>query len=170
MLQKGLPTKAILLLDNAPSHPPENELKTADGSIFAIYMPPNVTPLIQPMDQNVIRLTKLYYKKHLLLLAVGKDDITQFLKTLTLKDAVSFLTLAWNQLQASVIAKCWKPLSECFEATEPNESEDEEDDVPLSLLRQKILQEKNKEVHDIQDLLQIVVPMVILFTLLTFPC
>lgn len=63
-----------------------------------------------------------------------------------------------------------KPLSECFEATEPNESEDEEDDVPLSLLRQKILQEKNKEVHDIQDLLQIVVPMVILFTLLTFPC
>ncbi|XP_017491045.1 PREDICTED: jerky protein homolog-like, partial [Rhagoletis zephyria] len=79
LLKKGLPTKAILLLDNAPSHPPEDDLKTTDGSIFVVYMPPNVTPLIQPMDQNVIRLTKLYYKKHLLLLAVGKDDITQFL-------------------------------------------------------------------------------------------
>ncbi|XP_053948962.1 jerky protein homolog-like [Anastrepha ludens] len=158
LLQKGLPAKAILLLDNAPSHPPEDELKTADGSIFVIYMPPNVTPLIQPMDQNVIRLTKLYYKKHLLLLAVGKDDITQFLKHLTLKEAVSFLMLAWNQLQANVIVKCWKPLLECLNTTEANESEDEDDDIPLSLLREKILQEKCEEVHDIQGLLQIVLP------------
>ncbi|XP_054737869.1 jerky protein homolog-like [Anastrepha obliqua] len=121
-------------------------------------MPPNVTPLIQPMDQNVIRLTKLYYKKHLLLLAVGKDDITQFLKHLTLKEAVSFLMLAWNQLQANVIVKCWKLLLECLNTTEANESEDEDDDIPLSLLREKILQEKCEEVHDIQGLLQIVFP------------
>lgn len=161
MQQKDLETKAILLLDNAPCHPPDNELKTADGSIFVIYMPPNVTPLIQPMDQNVIRITKLYYKKHLLLLAVGKDDITQFLKTLTLKDAVSFLMLAWNQLQANVIAKCWKPLLECINATEPNQSDDEADDVPLSLLRQKIMEEKYTEIHDIQSLLQVVIPEVI---------
>lgn len=162
MQQKGLETKAILLLDNAPSHPPENELKTADGSIFAIYMPPNVTPLIQPMDQNVIRITKLYYKKHLLLLAVGKDDIAKFLKTLTLKDAVSFLMFAWNQLQANVIAKCWKPLLECINATEPNQSDDEADDIPLSLLRQKMLHEKYTEIHEIQRLLQVVIPEVIL--------
>lgn len=42
----------------------------------------------------------------MLLLAVGKDDITEFLKTLTLKDAISFLMLTWNQLDAKVIAKC----------------------------------------------------------------
>ncbi|XP_036320703.1 uncharacterized protein LOC118735168 isoform X3 [Rhagoletis pomonella] len=66
--------------------------------------------------------------------------------------------LAWNQLKASVTAKCWKPLLECFNATEPNESEDEDDDVPLSLLRQKILQEKYKEIDDIQGLLKVVIP------------
>ncbi|XP_054089784.1 tigger transposable element-derived protein 2-like [Zeugodacus cucurbitae] len=117
-------------------------------------MPPNVTPLIQPMDQNVICLTKLYYKKHPLLLAVGKDDITQFLKHLTLKDAVSFLMLAWYQPQANVIVKCWKPLLEFLNTTEANESEDEY----FVLLRQKILQEKWEEVHDIHGLMQVVLP------------
>nr|XP_022917821.1 jerky protein homolog-like [Onthophagus taurus] len=49
----GLPPRAILLLDHAPSHPPKEKLRTADGMIFVIFMPPNVTPLIQPLDQNV---------------------------------------------------------------------------------------------------------------------
>ncbi|XP_066246446.1 jerky protein homolog-like [Euwallacea similis] len=64
--QVGLPAKAILLLDNAPSHPPAENLRSNNGNIFAFYMPPNVTPLIQPMDQNVIRITKLHYRSSLL--------------------------------------------------------------------------------------------------------
>ncbi|XP_053954302.1 jerky protein homolog-like [Anastrepha ludens] len=62
----GLPEKALLLIDNAPSHPNEIELKSEDGLILTMFMPPNVTPLIQPMDQNVIRITKLYYRNFLL--------------------------------------------------------------------------------------------------------
>ena len=149
----------MLLLDNAPCHPPDYELRTEDGGIFVIYMPPNVTPLIQPMDQNVIRITKLNYRKHLLSLAVGKEDIIQFLKSLTIKDAISMLKLAWNQLEESVIAKCWKPLLECIDAIDA-ESDDEDDDVPLNLLREKILQAKSAEIHEIENLLQIIIPNV----------
>lgn len=62
---KNLPEKAVLLLDNAPSHPSEALLKSDDGKIFVIYLPPNVTALIQPMDQGVIagliRSTKLQF-------------------------------------------------------------------------------------------------------------
>jgi hypothetical protein len=49
-----LPQKAVLLLDNAPSHPNEDILKSEDGNIFVKYLPPNVTAMIQPMDQGVI--------------------------------------------------------------------------------------------------------------------
>jgi hypothetical protein len=75
------------LLDNAPSHQPE-DLKNEDGQIVTMYLPPNVTPLIQSMDRNVIRLTKSYYRKSLLAIIVANDpNITESLKNLTIKDA-----------------------------------------------------------------------------------
>lgn len=49
---------AVLLLDNASSHPNENILRSDDGKIFVKYLPPNVTSLIQPMDQGVIAAKK----------------------------------------------------------------------------------------------------------------
>ncbi|GBM47316.1 Jerky [Araneus ventricosus] len=53
----GLPedTKAILLLDNCKAHPPVDEL--VSGNIVATLLPPNVTSLIQPMDQGVKNTT-----------------------------------------------------------------------------------------------------------------
>lgn len=50
--EKKLPHKALLLIDNAPSHPDESVLSV--GEIKAMFFPPNVTSLIQPMDQGVI--------------------------------------------------------------------------------------------------------------------
>lgn len=49
----GLEKKAVLLLDNCPAHPDAKELISDDGQITALYLPPNVTSLIQPMDQGV---------------------------------------------------------------------------------------------------------------------
>lgn len=50
---KNLPPKAVLLLDNAPAHGPNDELSSRDGKIQTLFMPPNCTPLLQPMGQNV---------------------------------------------------------------------------------------------------------------------
>ena len=51
---KNLPVKAILLLDNAPSHPSTDVLQSSDKSVTAMYLPANTTSLIQPMDQGVL--------------------------------------------------------------------------------------------------------------------
>ncbi|XP_062710749.1 tigger transposable element-derived protein 1-like [Aedes albopictus] len=51
--------KALLLLDNAPSHP-----TTFDHpNVKLLYLPPNTTSLIQPLDQGIIRNFKLLYIK-----------------------------------------------------------------------------------------------------------
>lgn len=126
--QNNLPIKAILIVDNAPCHPPENDLKNDDGSIFVMYMLPNVTPLIQPMDQNAIRITKLYYRQSLLRVAIEKKDISQFLKSLTLKDAIYLFVLAWDLLKPEVIQKFWRPMLE----EGIDESDNEEELIPLS--------------------------------------
>lgn len=63
--------KCILVLDNAPTHPPAHELNSISDLCSVVYLPPNVTSLIQPMDQGVIaKLKKLvnkfiyYFYKH----------------------------------------------------------------------------------------------------------
>ena len=40
----GLEPKAVLVLDNCPAHPNEEDLNSDDGNITALYLPPSVTP------------------------------------------------------------------------------------------------------------------------------
>jgi len=46
--------KAFLFLDNAPSHRSSETLKSNDGTIKVMFLPPNTTAAIQPMDQSVL--------------------------------------------------------------------------------------------------------------------
>lgn len=140
---QNLPEKALLLLDNAPSHPPAEELKSNDGKIFVMFMPPNVTPLIQPMDQNVLRLTKLQYRNSLLsFLVAGDQPLAEALKKITLKDAVIHLAAAWDKISPQIISKCWDNIMGSIDAEQEAVDEDE---VPLSILRDQLM---NKGVID----------------------
>lgn len=150
MKLKGLPAKALLLLDNAPSHPPAENLRSDDGQIFAVYMPPNVTPLIQPMDQNVIRITKLYYRSSLLssIVSSRSENLSKLLKELTIKDAVINLSLAWNRLEVDTIKKCWKNILNFTD-----DDADSEEDIPLSILREKYRNETQGQIQEVINLL-----------------
>lgn len=156
---KGLPIKALLLLDNAPSHPNEDELKSEDGQIVTMYLPPNVTPLIQPMDQNVIRLTKLYYRNSLLSTVIENDmNVSESLKKLTIKDAVINLMAAWNYLHPEIIKKCWRNI---LEGVCSNFDDDE--NVPLAVLKRRWA--NDNLVSKSLELLHVVAPQVSLFFL-----
>ena len=50
----GQESKAILILDNCSAHPDEHDLVSEDGNIVAKFLPPNVTALIQPINQGVL--------------------------------------------------------------------------------------------------------------------
>ena len=51
-------SKNILLLDNCNAHCHKYELQSGDISV--LYLPPNVTPLILPVDQEVIQHMNYY--------------------------------------------------------------------------------------------------------------
>lgn len=155
MKNNNLSEKALLILDNAPSHPPENELQSDDGCIRTMFMPPNATPLIQPMDQNVIRLTKLHYRTSLLSDVISKGrDVEKMLKKFNLRDALTCLQGAWDKLTPEVIEKCWHELF-AYEAV----SSDEDEDVPLAVLQQRMqLEEINQVSTTALSMLQEVFP------------
>ncbi|XP_036336575.1 jerky protein homolog-like [Rhagoletis pomonella] len=127
-----LPKNALLLLDTAPSHPPADQLvkETEDGKIWGMYFPPNVTPLIQHMDQNAIRLLKLHYRTSLLSMVVTSvESLETCLKQTNLFQAVSLLALAWKKVSQESLKKCWNRIFN-------DDGFDKEDDVPLSILQQ----------------------------------
>ena len=57
--ENDIPFKILLILDNAPGHPPY--LDDLDPDVKVVYLPPNTTSLLQPMDQGVIANFKKYY-------------------------------------------------------------------------------------------------------------
>jgi hypothetical protein len=56
--KENIPFKIILLLDYAPGHP--RTLDDLNPNVRVIFLPPNTTSLLQPMDQCVIAAFKLY--------------------------------------------------------------------------------------------------------------
>lgn len=85
----GLEQKAVLLLDNCSAHPDASQLISDDGKIEAKFLPPNVTSIIQPMDQGVLKALKWNYKKKLIRRLVIEDDrgesVLAFLKSINMK-------------------------------------------------------------------------------------
>ena len=100
-------SKAILILDNCRAHPPACEL--VSGSIFTVYLPPNETTLIQPMDQGIIQNFKHFFRSSLLRKMVNSElDILAFQDKYTLRDAIYNIALSWKDVTAKTIRNCWK--------------------------------------------------------------
>ena len=55
-----------MFLDNCSAHASEDELVSADGKVTAKFLPPNVTELVQPIDQGVLESIKRVYRKSIL--------------------------------------------------------------------------------------------------------
>ncbi|XP_025099953.1 tigger transposable element-derived protein 1-like [Pomacea canaliculata] len=107
-----------LLLDNAPAHPPNlNEYLEGEFDFVHVrYLPPNTTPLLQPMDQQVISNFKKLYKKALFKKCFDVRNDTN----LTLKDfwenhfhvlnCVHLIDSAWNQVTYRTMNSGWRKL------------------------------------------------------------
>ena len=105
----GQEEKAILLIDNAPSHPSGDILKSKDGKIFASFMPKNTTSKIQPLDQGVINCFKLFYKDQLCeAMAREQKEMTVFLKAMDVKKTMEFAGPAWEKVTKDTIINCWR--------------------------------------------------------------
>ncbi|XP_070550400.1 jerky protein homolog-like [Ptychodera flava] len=112
--QKQLPEKALLLIDNAPSHPSTDVLQSNDGLITCMFLPPNTTPLLQPMDQGVLNALKRRYKGKMLRKIVKENSnnisLTECVKTVTLKDTCYMIAESWRELTVDTLANAWHKL------------------------------------------------------------
>ncbi|XP_038221607.1 jerky protein homolog-like, partial [Zerene cesonia] len=108
----GKEGNVLLLLDNAPTHPSAELLERENGKFKAKFLPPNVTSLLQPMDQSVIETLKRLYRKQLLrrLLSVEEDNVEvvlSFFKGMNLKECCYMVVDAWDLIERKTLNKAW---------------------------------------------------------------
>uniref|UniRef100_A0A3P8SAK2 HTH CENPB-type domain-containing protein n=1 Tax=Amphiprion percula TaxID=161767 RepID=A0A3P8SAK2_AMPPE len=108
----GLPFKVLLLLDTAPGH--SAHLDDFNPNVRVVYLPPDTTSLLQPMDQGVIASFKAYYLRTTFAMAVRateKDkDLTlmNFWKSYDILTAVKNISDSWDEVQQTNLNGMWK--------------------------------------------------------------
>ncbi|CAH2327285.1 tigger transposable element-derived 1-like [Pelobates cultripes] len=114
--RKGLEEKVLLIMDNAPSHPTNlAELPTCIP-VEVLFLPPNTTSLIQPMEQGMIATFKAYYLRrtfHQLIEHKDREDkqsILDFWKQYHIMNAVSNIDFSWKEVTQQCLKAVWKKI------------------------------------------------------------
>ena len=96
--------KVALIVDNCPAHPHVPGLVAID----LIFLPPNMTPITQPMDQGVIRSLKAKYRAKMIRKYINAIDSNKELPKITILDAMVMLEQSWSMLPGTTITNCFK--------------------------------------------------------------
>lgn len=106
--KKGLPSKALLLIEDTPCHPKAESL--VQGDIKTFNIPQSLVR--SPMEFNITDFLKIYYKKFLVqsILSAQKEgtNLSAFLKKFKIVNAIDLLNKAWDSVSDMSIFKCWK--------------------------------------------------------------
>ena len=116
-MEKDIPFNILLLLDNAPGHPPF--MGDFQPNVKVVHLPPNTMSLIQPMDQGVIATFKKYYLCHTFRQAVKASDesgtiLQQFWKDCDIYKTIKNIDFAWGEVTAITMNGVWKNLCQQF--------------------------------------------------------
>ncbi|CAB4477464.1 unnamed protein product [Rhizophagus irregularis] len=79
-------------------------------NIKLIYLPPNTTAHLQPMDAGIIHSFKSKYKQEFCKHLIQQFDngIDQKRNKLNIKEAIDYIAEAWEDVTPTTIQNCWK--------------------------------------------------------------
>ncbi|CAB4441110.1 unnamed protein product [Rhizophagus irregularis] len=108
--------KILLLIDNAGSHfnpktfDEDSSDLSEDNEENLIYLPPNTTAHLQPMDAGIIHSFKSKYKQEFCKHLIQQFDngIDRKRNKLNIKEAIDYIAEAWEDVTPTTIQNCWK--------------------------------------------------------------
>ena len=107
--------KVLLLVDNCVAHTRLDSLNSVDDLFKIIFLPPNVTSLIQPMDQGVIHALKIIYKQLFVDFLVVRElseqnALIQVIKDYNIRNCLFDLSEAWNLISKRTLKNSWNSI------------------------------------------------------------
>lgn len=111
--------RIMLVLDKAPIHPPSEELDAIDKNCKIVYLPSDVTSLLQPMHQGIISTVKHNYRTNFIREVLSQQftdnaEVVKFLKKWTSTDSMHILKYSWDSVLQSTLCNSWKKLIPSF--------------------------------------------------------
>ncbi|KAL4103570.1 hypothetical protein QTP88_018931 [Uroleucon formosanum] len=97
--------KVLLFVDNCSAHPKTllHELK----AILVVFLPPNMTSKLQPMDQGIIKNIKHHYRKSIMQKNLRKMDSGIEIDDINLLESIELLHKSWRAVTQSTIVNCY---------------------------------------------------------------
>ena len=135
---RGQDRKVVLMINNCPAYP---EIKNLPN-INLIFLPPNMTSVLQPMDQGVIRSLKAHYRRRIVCLCIKSLDEDNPLPKITILRTIKNLVSSWNAVsEKETIVNCFEKANishanqqtAVIDADDPFKSLEEELDNLLNL-------------------------------------
>lgn len=106
--------QVLLFMDNCAAHNRIPKLK----NIRVVFFPPNMTSVVQPMDQGVIKNFKHFYRR--LLVEKFLDNEKPVINVL---EAARLSSAAWDQVTCRTIENCFRKAGFVNKSTEVNSEE-----------------------------------------------
>jgi len=97
--------KLLLFVDNCPAHPKTllHELK----AIRVVFLPPNMTSKLQPMDQGIIKNIKHHHQRSIMQRNLQRMDSGLEIDNINLLESIESLQKSWEAVTQSTIANCF---------------------------------------------------------------
>ena len=96
--------KIALLIDNCPAHPSVPDLT----NVQLVFLPPNTSSVLQPMDQGVITSLKAYYWGRVIHRLCRALDKTKTLPKVSILQAMKILVSSWKAVSVQTIVNCFR--------------------------------------------------------------
>ena len=123
--------RVALLIDNCLAHP---EIKNLTN-INLIFLPPNTTSVLQPMDQGVIRSLKVHYRKKVVRLCIKAVERNKPLPKISILQAMKHLLSSRNAVSKETTVNYFKE----FNISQSNQQAAvNDDDDPFKSLQEDL--------------------------------
>ena len=96
--------KIVLLVDNCPAHPSIDNLVSTE----LIFLPPNTTSKLQPMDQGAIRSLNAHDKAMSIKKLIEAIEKNKPLPEFSIIDAMQMLDVAWGKVTTTTVVNCFE--------------------------------------------------------------
>ncbi|GBM64586.1 Tigger transposable element-derived protein 6 [Araneus ventricosus] len=99
--------KVLLVLENATCHAHGAHLK----NVKLLFLPPNTTSKLQPLDHGVIKCFKMEYRqfalRHVIARLDGCESASELSQKISVGDALDWIKTSWKKIGQEVISKCF---------------------------------------------------------------
>ncbi|XP_039608550.1 tigger transposable element-derived protein 1-like [Polypterus senegalus] len=156
--ENNLPEKCLLLMNSSPAHPANlvDDIVEEYDFIKVVFLPPNTTHLLQPMDQQVISNFKKLYTKGLFTRCFSVTEemsltLKEFLKNhFNIVHCISLIDKAWEDVTYRTLNSAWKKLwPDCVPEQDLERSEPSVVDEIVSIGKSMGLEVDNEDIEEL---------------------